>query len=184
MLYILCGVAKSGKTYVSNKILTKKRMSCFSTDYLMMALGTGNPELHIDVDADDRVVAKALEPYLDSMIEVMIYNGIDYVLEGVHFNPDFASKLLKKYPNKIKVIYLLYPQVDTKEKAAELKRFSKVMENCWFSKFNDEQLAELIDYMKKTSISLMKECTEFGLSYYNVVNIAQDYEKIMKLLGL
>jgi 2-phosphoglycerate kinase len=184
MLYLICGVAKSGKTYISNYLRKERGFSHFSTDYLMMALGKGNPELKIDIDADDSIVAKALEPYLYSMVQAMVCNGIDYILEGVHFYPDFALKLLKEFPDKIKIIYLLYPQIDTSEKVAELKKYSSSMENCWFSSFTDKQLYELVDYMKASSSKIEEQCIKYKLPYYRVQNIAEDREKILQILGL
>ena len=184
MLYLLCGVAKSGKTYISNYIRKERGLSHFSTDYLMVALGKGNPDLQIDIDADDSIVAKALEPYLYSMVQAMVFNGIDYILEGVHFYPDFALKLMKEFPGKVKLIYLLYPQVDTSEKVAELIKYSSSMENCWFSSFTDKKLYELVDYMKASSSKIEEQCIKHRLPYYRVNNIAEDREKILQILGL
>lgn len=182
MLYILSGVAKSGKSYVSHRMRDRLKLSCFSTDYLMVALGKGNPNLNIDIDADDDIVAKHLEPYLYSMIENMVANNVSYILEGVHFNPDFVAKLLKDFPGKIKLMYMIYPQIDIKEKAAELKKYSATMENCWFASFSDERLENMVSYMKNFSIQLEKACNEYHLPYYIVHNIVDECDEIIKIL--
>ena len=38
----------------------------------------------------------------------LIENKVDYLLEGVHFNPDFSRRLIEKYPNDIRIVYLGY----------------------------------------------------------------------------
>jgi len=60
MIYILTGIAKSGKTLLSNEILDKYHISTFSTDYIMMMLARGNNDLDIDIDAEDSVVAEKI----------------------------------------------------------------------------------------------------------------------------
>ena len=90
MIFIISGIAKAGKTYLSKLIVEQYHLSCFSTDYLMMSLARGNPSLGINPNSSDITVSKQLRPYLEGMIVTMIENNIDYLIEGVHIQPDFA----------------------------------------------------------------------------------------------
>ena len=182
MLYILSGVAKSGKSYVAGRLLEDRRIANFSTDYLMMALGTGNPSLDIDVNGDDRDVAKALEPYLHSMISCMIQNQENYLIEGVHFNPDFMYSLLQEFPDRIRAVYLIYEEAAEEQKAEEIRKYCIEGKTCWLSDYTDKQLLELIVYLKQVSSRLKKECTDYGIPYYEVKDICEDYSNITDIL--
>ena len=105
MIYILTGIAKSGKSLVANRLIQKYSLPTFSTDYIMMMLVRGNKTLGIDPDGEDEIVANQLRPYINGLIQTMVENKVDYFIEGVHFNPDFARELLDKYPNDVHVLY-------------------------------------------------------------------------------
>ncbi|MBN2604303.1 MAG: adenylate kinase, partial [Bacilli bacterium] len=108
MIYIISGIAKSGKTYIAKELTKRYHIPYFSTDYIMMMLAKGNENLKIDVDACDHTVSQKLEPYIYALISTMVHNKIDYVVEGVHFNPDFGAKLIEEFKGKVKIIYLGY----------------------------------------------------------------------------
>ena len=141
MIYVLTGIAKSGKTKVAREIVKRKSIPLFSTDYIMMMLSKGNKDPDIDIDASDSSVAKDLEPYIYGMISTMIENKVDYLLEGVHFNPDFSRRLIEKYPNDIRIVYLGYKDKNFKDKAKEL-----------LEKF------DFVYIQNYTSISEVKQC--------------------------
>ena len=123
MIYILTGIAKSGKSLVANRLIQKYSLPTFSTDYIMMMLVRGNKTLGIDPDGEDEIVANQLRPYINGLIQTMVENKVDYFIEGVHFNPDFARELLDKYPNDVKVLYLGYKDINVEDKINELERF-------------------------------------------------------------
>lgn len=171
MIYILTGVAKSGKSYVARYLLEHYNLSHFGTDYLMMGLAIGNPSLGIDYNADDALVAEQLRPYLTAMIDAMVRNKIDYLIEGVHFNPDFAADLLRKYPGKIRVLYLGYPQVKVEDKVEELLKYRDKLENCWYKHFTRPQMNQLVEYMIKVSKTLEKETQAQNIPFVAIDNI-------------
>lgn len=182
MIYILAGIAKSGKTFVANEIVKRKRVRVFSTDYIMMMLHHGNKDLNIDIDATDSEVAASLEPYIAGMIQTMIENNVTYVLEGVHFNTDFCKMLFDKYPGKIRIIYLGYKDAEYKTKGMELMNYKDATENPWFLKFKDEKLDELMKYLINESLRVSKECIRYGLEYIEVTNIVEQTDEIIHKL--
>ncbi len=182
MIYILSGVAKSGKSYLAKKILLEKNIANFSTDYLMMGLALGNPKLHIDYDDDDFIVAAQLEPYLFHMISAMARNGLDYLIEGVHFKPDFARKLIDAFPDKIRVLYLGYYSVDPAVKLAEFRRFSSVMENCWFRYYDEAAMQKLIGYLIVASRKYADGAAKYQIPYIEITDIAQQADGIIAKL--
>ena len=182
MIYILSGVAKSGKSYLATKILREKSIANFSTDYLMMSLALGNPKLNIDYDADDFLVAAQLEPYLFHLISAMARNGIDYLIEGVHFKPAFARTLMDTFPGKIRVLYLGYHSVDPQAKLAEFRRFANVMENYWFRYYDDAAMTKLIGYLINASKKYAEGAKNVNIPYIEITDIAKQADEIISEL--
>jgi len=182
MIYVVTGVAKAGKTFVSRRILREKGVSVFSTDHLMMAIAKGEPEHRLDPDADDKVVAKALEPYLYAMIETMIANGIDQVIEGVHFLPAFAARLLSVFPGRIRFVYLGYRLADPGVKMKEILAHAKDVENAWFLSYPPKEMRKLVAYLIDESERIKLETELYGLPYVEVDDIVADANGIIDLL--
>ena len=76
MIYILTGIAKSGKSLVANRLIQKYSLPTFSTDYIMMMLVRGNKTLGIDPDGEDEIVANQLRPYINGLIQTMVENKV------------------------------------------------------------------------------------------------------------
>lgn len=182
MIYILTGIAKSGKTKVSKEIVRRKSIPLFSTDYIMMMLSKGNKELEIDIDASDNTVSKELEPYILGMISTMIENNAEYLLEGVHFNPDFSRYLLDCYPKDVKIIYLGYKNMDFKSKAEELLLYKNDTENPWYLTFKGDKLFTLTQYLIDESHRVYGLCNELNLEYIEIENIVEQMDEVINRL--
>jgi len=171
MIYIIAGIAKSGKTTIAKEFTKRYNIPYFSTDYIMMMLHRGNPDIDVDPELSDSSVAKQIQPYVYGMIKTMVENKVDYLLEGVHFNPDFASELLKEYPNDIKIVYLGYKDISVTLKVIELNKYQKILENVWYSSFSDKKMNELILYLINESKRAYELCMLFGLKYIEVYDL-------------
>ena len=179
MIYILTGIAKSGKSLLANEILKTKQIATFSTDYIMMMLQRGNNDLNIDIFASDPVVAKKIEPYIHGLIETMIENNDTYLIEGVHFNPDFSRKLLDEFKDKIKIVYLGYKDISLASKITELLKYKDSMSNPWLFHHLEYTLEEIVLYMIKDSKRVYEECLKQGLAYIDITDINTQKEHII-----
>ncbi len=178
MIFLIGGTAKSGKTYLANKILKEKTISYFSTDYLMVTISN---VLKINVDEeDDKMVAHKLSPFLETMIEAMIYNKIDYLIEGVHLLPEFVSKLINKYPKYIKSCFLGYTDIAVNDKIDELMKYQS--ENCWYKHYSHEQMKQLVNFLHHFSQEIKNDCLSYSIPYFEIKNIVNDYELIIDYL--
>jgi len=182
MLYIITGIAKAGKTYVTNKIVQNYKLGYFSSDYLMMSLAKGNKTIGVNPNASDITVSNQLQPYLEAMIKTMVENKIDYILEGVHFQPEFVRSILDKYPDQIEVIFLGYKDIDTLKKVEEMKLFGPKTQNHWYSNMNDQELTQLVEYMKNECQKLYDNCLNHNLPYFEVYDIVSQSDEIIKRL--
>lgn len=182
MIYILSGVAKSGKSTLASWFLAKRHISVFSTDFLMMALTKGNPHGPVNEKDDDKVVAKGMEPYLEAMIETMIHHRLDYLMEGVHFNPDFGAHLRDRFSHDLRIVYLGYAQSSEEDKFAEWDHYRHEVPTTWFAHHSDNQLRELVRYMLSESKNLKEKAIHYGLPYVDIHNLSEQKEEIEGLL--
>ena len=174
MIYILSGIAKSGKSLIADDIIKTYHMRVISTDLIMMMLHYGNNQLSIDINKSDITVSHALKPYLYGMIKSLSGLKKDYLIEGVHIQPDFAYELIQAFPNKIKCVFLGYKDAVPILKAKELRRDIKHLDNPWYESMNDTELLELTTYMIRESEKLYHECLKYQLRYIEVTDIMKD----------
>lgn len=179
MIYILAGIAKSGKTTISKEFNKRFNIPYFSTDYIMMMLSRGNTSLGIDPEESDSVVAKKIEPYVYSMIKTMIENKVEYLIEGVHFNPDFSAKLIKEYPNDVKIVYLGFKDISVVLKIFEMKKYKDKIENAWYNSFSDKEMVELIAYLIVESNKIYEMCKQNNLEYIEVFDLNSQINEII-----
>lgn len=180
MIYILTGMAKTGKSILAKELSKQTGFSIIPTDYIMMMFHKTDRTLGVDVTDSDPSVSKALEPYLMSLIETMIENKDDYIIEGVHFLPTFSKKLMSCYPNDIKILYLGYKDWSPIRKKEDLILHKKNTKNCWYGHYNDQELFILSEYLVKESIKLYQEVIKFELNYIEVTHIIDQIPKIIE----
>ena len=182
MIYIIAGIAKSGKSIIARDILEKFHMQVISTDWIMMMLFHGNKELNIDVNKSDSSVSKSLEPYLEGLIISLVHSQNNYLIEGVHIKPRFIDKLMVKYPNQIKCVFLGYKDLDPVTKCNQLKKHANQIDNPWYQNLSDHELLHLTHYLQKESARLYQECIEFNKVYIEVRDIIEDKKQILSAL--
>lgn len=182
MIYILTGIAKSGKSIVSKSILSDYHIPVISTDQIMMMVHYGNPELKLDTNASDNTVSKTLEPYLMGLIKSLSSSKKDTLIEGVHFRAEFVYSLQKRFPNQISAIYLGYKNQTADQKAKELSEHKQLTDNCWYCHMNEQQLHDLAAYMIKESQRIYTECQQFHQTYIEVDDIIKQKETIISQL--
>lgn len=182
MIYILAGIAKSGKSLIANEILKTYQIRIISTDWIMMMLHYGNKDLNIDINRSDKSVSHMIEPYMEGLIKSLIGFKKDVLIEGVHIQPEFASVLQNRYPGLIHIVFLGYKNINPDIKKQELKINAKFIDNPWYINYNEEELSKLIHYLIKESDDLEKTCIKFKQTYIEVHNIINDKVNIINVL--
>lgn len=182
MIYIITGMAKTGKSIVAKKMARKHQLEIISTDYIMVMLDRGNPDLGIHMEESDRSVSKRLEPYLEQLIIALIQNQENYIIEGVHFLPQFIKRMIKKYPHDLSAIFLGYANWKATDKAIDLKKYRTETKNCWYCEYDDQELLKLSKYLVNESVILKEEVNQLGLKYFEIKNIIKDQDEIIDLL--
>lgn len=184
MLYIITGIAKAGKSYLAKEIVEEYRIPRFSTDYIMVMLDAKKEENGIDIHASDRTVSTFVEPYLYNLVKTMVIAKEDYVIEGVHFNPDFAKKLTDEFGDDIRIIYLGYKDSSVSSKVEELYTHKEKISNQWIFDFMGQKTEDIVAYLIQESERVYQECKYNEVTYIEVTNIESQKEDIFRILGI
>ena len=166
MLYLVSGASRAGKTIIAKKISAQKGISYFSLDWLVMGFTNGIPEYGIhDMLFPDEIAERSWS-FLKAMFESMIWSEIDYIIEGEAILPELIIELMKKYPDKLKICFVGYTDVDLEKKVKDVKDFS-CGEIDWLSDKSDEYIMDHVKNMIAHSIKIKKSCKENSLKYFD-----------------
>ena len=166
MLYLVSGASRSGKTLIAKKILADKQISYLSLDWLMMGFNDGIPEYGIHHLLWPNEIAEKMAPFLLGMIDSMLVDGIDYVIEGEAMLPQLVADLVEKHPDKIKVVFVGYTEINVKDKVALVKKHGGG-ENDWLTNESDEYIRDHIKNMIAYSKMIKNGCKKHGVTYFD-----------------
>ena len=166
MLFVVSGTSRSGKTLIARKILADKQIPYLSLDWLMMGFNTGMPEYGIHHLLWPNEIAEKMRPFLHGMIGSMLVDGMNYVIEGEAMLPHLVADLIEKHPDRVKVVFVGYTEIDVDDKVALVREHSDG-ENDWLTKESDEYIRDHIGNMIAYSKMIRKGCEEHGLPYFD-----------------
>jgi len=184
MLYLISGASRSGKTIMAKKILKEKGISYLSLDWLVMGFTNGMPEYGIHDKLFPDEIAERAWSFLKAMLESMIYVEADCIIEGEALLPELIIELINKYPDKLKICFVGYADVDPYAKVKDVKDFSS-RENDWLSGKSDEYIIDHVKNMIAHSKKIKKSSRETGLKYFDTSNNFMDAieDAVAYLLG-
>jgi len=166
MLYIISGASRAGKTLVAQKLAAKKGLSCFSLDWLVMGFTDGMPNAGIHHLLFPHEIAERSWGFLKAMFKSMLWNKVDYIIEGEAILPKLITELLHEHPNQIKICFLGFTEVNPQVKMDEIKRF-RLAENDWLCKESDAYILDHVNNMITHSQKIKTACTAHGLPYFD-----------------
>lgn len=182
MLYLVGGASRSGKTWLAQKLLERRKIAYFPIDALMMGFVNGDPGFGLDPETSGVVRSEKLWPILRNiavnLIEEKLYHP-NYLLEGDELLPKYVIDLVRTYPGEIKACFLGYTHIDPAEKLQTVRQF----EPDWAKFYDDDEIVKF--FLAEQAIYsqyLCKECAAHGLLYFDcsddfaaTVEIACDY---------
>ncbi len=164
MLFLVSGASRSGKTLIAKKLLADRQIPYLSLDWLMMGFNDGIPEYGIHHLLWPNEIAERMWPFLLGMIDSMLVNGMDYVIEGEAMLPQLLAELVARYPDRVKVVFVGYTEINVKDKVALVEKHGDG-ENDWLTNESDEYITDHIGNMIAYSKMIKSGCAEYGLSY-------------------
>ncbi len=161
---------------IAKKIMRQYHIPYVSLDCLVMGFTNGIPEYGIHDKLWPNEIAEKLWSFLRAMCESMIWSETDYVIEGEAVLPELINELLNKYPNRIKVCFVGYPNVDINEKVKDVYDYS-YGKNDWLTKeskdYVESHISNMIDYSKR----IKKDCKKYDINYFDT---SKNFEQVLK----
>lgn len=186
MLYIIGGVTRSGKSYLTRSLVKKysnpnHQISFFNLDHIMMGLIKGVKDFGCEGETHDREKAKHMWPVVREIIEGIIRddgitdqseiqkptpNPVDYIIEGVIITPAQCAQIRDKFPDHIKACWIGYPTAN-RDKKYKAIHANKDLPGDWLSHEDDERIYGVIDYGIQFSKELQQECAEHDIPFFD-----------------
>jgi len=163
VLYLVSGASRSGKTIIANNILKRKKIPFMSLDWLVMGFTNGMPQCGIHDKLYPDEIAEKLWNILKSMCENMLWSEVDYVIEGEAILPGLIRELLDKYPERIKIYFVRYADIDVDQKVTDIRNHSDGRLD-WLLNESDDHINKHIEDMVTYSRKIRSECRQ----YYDV----------------
>jgi len=182
MLYLISGASRAGKTILAEKLSTKKGISYFSLDWLIMGFTNGIPAYGIHDKLFPEEIAEKSWRFLKAMFESMLFSDVNYIIEGEAMLPELLLELLEKYPDKLKVCFVGFTTVNVEEKVKQVKDFS-VTKKDWLSDKSDEYITNHVKNMVVHSKKIKIACKVNNIAYFDTSNnFTESIENAMKYL--
>jgi 2-phosphoglycerate kinase len=182
MIFLIGGIARSGKSIVRDRILEEYSISGISTDSIRYMLSNTQPELGIDHKQPSRHNAPLMWPYLENFIYALVeYSGQDFVLEGDVLFPEYLSKYVNN--PEVKCCYIGYSNASVESKYNEIVKYR--YEGDWTKHYSEEQLKKFLKSGIKRSKKYKKECEKFGVKYFDTgENFLESIDEIVENLSV
>jgi hypothetical protein len=180
MLYIVGGCSRSGKSSLAERMRIRHGAPWFPLDALKMGLHLGAPTLGVDPEADDLETADRMWPFVRGVLDHMIFDGRDYLVEGVNLRPQTVARFIEEAESPVRACFLGYPQVDIEIKAAQVAQFTG-LPNDWLHRTGPENVRRYLEISRFLSRFLREDCRRVGLPF---VDTGVDFNRGMAFAEL
>ena len=133
MLYLVGGCSRSGKSSLAERMRARHGAPWFPLDALKMGLHLGVPSLGVHPEDDDLETADRMWPVIKGAIENLIFDGRDYLVEGVNLRPATVANFIKETEAPVRTCFLGYPEAAIETKAAQVARYAG-LPNDWLNR--------------------------------------------------
>ena len=171
MLYIIAGASRSGKTSLSRRAVTEKKIPYFPLDALFGALVHGVPEL--GVRYEDSLIDRPAKMWsvTKHLFNFFFKEEGEFLIEGDSILPSQVNELILA-GKPIKCCFLGYTKLTTDEKFSLVRKYHQG-DLDWTKGISDEKMLGMIDEMIQFSKYLEEECTKYNIKYFDV---SHDFE--------
>jgi len=165
MIYLIGGPGRSGKTTLAMRLNKRHGIAYFSLDYLMMGLYHGAPELEIDPNNSEVLVALRMWPVVKPLITAMLENGEEYCVEGFAVTPEHVQQLEERFSEDFRACFLGYCTADPERKLKQEREHKTT--NPWSRDISQEAGIAEIKIMRNASVTLKNDCVNLGYEYFD-----------------
>lgn len=137
-----------------------------SLDWLVMGFTNGMPECGIHDRLFPDKIAEKIWSFLKAMCESVLSSDIDYVIEGEAILPELVRELLDKYPDKIRICFVGYTDIDKDAKLRDIRTYSDGNDD-WLINESDDRICNHIDNMVTHSRMIKDGCEKYDMCYFD-----------------
>ena len=167
MLFLIGGAARSGKTLIARRLLSKHRVPCFCMDYFVSALEQGAPELGISGEAPNEERARIVWPRIEPMLHNIVEVEPAYTVEGDALWPQGVRALMDQYGDAVRACFLGFATSTPDIKLRDIRQYGGGV-NDWIQDHSDAYILDLMAEMIAFSRYLRDECRALDLPYFDV----------------
>jgi 2-phosphoglycerate kinase len=199
MIYLIGGPPKCGKTTLAKTLSKSLGIPWVSTDTLQCVIkpymneedslkkfptnyqrGKDNDEKYSKFSSKEIIEAyqqqaKTVYQAIDMFAICEITDGNDFIIEGYHIEPELVTELIRKYPEKIKSIFLV--KSDKEKFVGDIKK--STTPNDWIiaRTKNEETYQKIATMICEYGNFFEKESEKHG---FRVLNMDDDFDNRIK----
>lgn len=174
MIYLIGGTGRSGKSTVRKLLCQKYQTSGISTDHITQMMAIAVPEHNLNFDSKWEIGFGKMNELIKALLTHHPDNQ-DFVIEGWQISPSLIKVYQEYSQNYLKICILGCAEANIKQKMIDIR--NNLSYNEWTNKYSDKELKNLVKELIKTSKRHKKECTEFGVQYFET---SKNFEKAVQ----
>jgi hypothetical protein len=184
MLYLLGGSPRAGKSMMAKQFLSETGVPYFGLDYLKMGLARGRPELGVDPNGGDLIIAQQIWPVVRGMAMTYVENREDCLLEGTYLLPEYVAELQQILKDSIRACFVGFAEIDTWEKVRQIRDYGAQNGELDWSSDDDDEARQKVEFLKEFSMYVKAECEKHGLTYFeSAPNHAETINRVVRFLS-
>lgn len=167
MLYLIGGAARSGKTQIARRLLSRHRVPCFCVDYVVTALEQGAPELGISLEVPHEERARIAWPRIEPLLRTIVEMEPAYTVEGGTLWPEGVRALMDEYGDAVRSCFLGFATTTPEIKLRDIRQYGGGVSD-WLRDRADDDVLGLMAEMIAFSRYLRDACRALDLPYFDV----------------
>lgn len=179
----IAGVARSGKSTLSEKICNDFKYNHFPLDYITSSLKKNFPECNINSNVVINDSSSKLALLLSTVFNIIDTKEEKFIIDSAHIMPKDIIRYINR--ENWNIYYVGYPNITKEEKFAIIRMYDTSKD--WTNKRTDEDLLNTIDKLINISKEIEKQCLELNIPFIDSSNnlledIKKAYDKIKEEL--
>jgi hypothetical protein len=166
MLYIVGGSSRSGKSTLAERMRLRHGVPWFALNALMLGLHLGAPAYGVNPNEDDIETADRMWPIVKGAFEHLIFDGRDYLVEGVNLRPQTVATFIKETDEPVRSCFLGYPEAAIETKARHVAQYAGAPNDC-LHQTGPVNVRRYLKASRSLSRVLRDDCAALGLPFFD-----------------
>ena len=108
-------------------------------------------------------------PIIQGVLEHLIFDGRDYLVEGVNIRPQIVARFIQETDEPIRACFLGYPEAVIETKVAQVAEYSGTP-NDWLNRTGPANVRRYLEKSRILSRRIQEDCATSGLPFYDTGN--------------